>query len=223
MSDFDLVLLLRICGITACIASFTVLIADLLLTGGPLQPNEPSPTYRLLKKPEVSVFWGHSLDVRAIPFCLAGLVLVSYGLWPIGIWLSLAITVGLASLFVLGPFAHGLVAPGGLILRAQADGKIDQASVDQIMAKLRRYIGAPALPFFAIFMMASVALSVVVLVGNTRLPAWLGLWCLGPLMLVCMRSYSFLPARLAGFLGPTCVHIVYLPFITAVTWLLWDG
>ena len=223
MSDFDLVLLLRLCGIIACLASLTVLISDLLLAGGALQPDEPSPTYRLLKKTEASVFWGHTLGVLAIPFCLPGLVLVGYGLLPIGAWSSLAIAAGLASLFLLGPFAHGLVAPTGAILRAHADGKLDQATFDRLIPKLRLYVAAPALPLLAIFMIASVALSAVLLLGNTGLPAWLGLWCLGPLMLFCYRSYGFLPAPIAGFLGPASVHVVYLPFIAFVTWLLWDG
>ena len=96
MPDFDGVLLMRICGISVCIASFA---------------DESSPTYSLSQNTEASVFRGRSFGVLAIPFCPPGLILVSYGFWPIGFRLILAIKVRLASLFVLGPFARGLVAP----------------------------------------------------------------------------------------------------------------
>lgn len=111
MPDFDGVLLMRICGISVCIASFAELVADLLQKGAPLQSDESSPTYSLSQNTEASVFRGRSFGVLAIPFCPPGLILVSYGFWPIGIRLSLATKVRLASLFVLGPFARGLVAP----------------------------------------------------------------------------------------------------------------
>lgn len=223
MSEPDLILLLRLCGLTACLASFIVLISDLLLAGGRVQPDEPNAAYRILKKSDASVFWGHTLGVIAIPFCLGGHVLLGYALWPIGAWSSLAITAGLASLFLLGPFVHGLHAPIGLFLREHAEGRMTPERFGEIRVTLRRYVAGPALPLLGLFMVASLVFSGVVLMGETRLPAWMGLWCLGPLMLALHQSNRFLPGGVAGVLAPACVHVIYLPFIALVTWLLWNG
>ena len=223
MTDLDLISLLRICGVSASLASFTVLIADLLLLGGRMQSNEPNLFYRMTKKPSWSLFWGHALGVLAIPFCLPGLVLIGYALWPLGPSLAIWITVGLASLFLIGPFVHGLYAPLGAILREQSNGTLDDATAKRLASQLSRYLAVPAIPMLLVFMLASVALSTALLMGDARLPAWLGLWCLGPLMAALAVSNRFLPAALAGIAQPACVHVVYFPFIATATWLLWNG
>ncbi|MEM1134105.1 MAG: DUF6796 family protein [Pseudomonadota bacterium] len=217
----DTIRLLRIAGLIACLGSAVVFAADLLFLGGPLGPDQPNVMYLVPTKPDWMVLWGHTLGVLFIPLCLAGMILVWHGLRPAGFWTATLITAGLTSLFAVGPFVHGMYAPIGALIGAQQ--QIDEALYTALMDQYLLYFTSPALPMIALLMLASIAFSIVVLMGRSAFPRWLGLWSLGPMIVLFMLSPRYLPPDLAGIVSPACVHMAYLPFIAFVTWRLWNG
>ncbi|MEM1285603.1 MAG: hypothetical protein AAGH43_09465 [Pseudomonadota bacterium] len=217
----DVTRLLRYGGLVACFASATVFAADLLLLGGALQPDQPNVMHIIPTKPDWMVFWGHTLGVLFIPVCLTGMILVWHGLRPAGFWVATLITFGLATLFAVGPFIHGMYAPIGALIGVR--DQLGEPLYTRLMDGHGTYFAGPLMPTIILLMLASLAFSLLVLMGRTAFPRWLGLWSLGPMMLLFVLSPRYLPAGLAGIVSPACVHMAYLPFISFVTWWMWNG
>lgn len=218
-------LVIKICGVTGITAALGVLIADILLYG------RADSFDRLpgLKRATGFPFWrlniGNALGVCLIPVVILGFVPLYYALRPIGLFPALFTTGLLAYFFGMGPGAHASTAFLCLVNRARGNYSDNAPETDV----LDSVINDAAKMFNVLFVILTISVgigslsySVIVLTGQTYLPAWMAV--LNPYILIILTTYSqnYLPPILAGYLVPIRVYIGFIPLLALTQFYMWD-
>ena len=229
----QLVIPLRIAGLSALLGAFLYAIGDVLLLASKVNLEDYpklKPFAKLLSDAEKMVvlpprrlILGALLGVFATPLVLLGFWQVYEGLSGANASWALA-TLGLfGSASVVGAFVHGTFYYMGEYI--QALNKVQdesQAVVVAMIARHRKVLIATYAPVLIFILLASIVFSVLVASGKTAFPVWMAAVNPITMTIAWMLFKRILPQFIRDWTEGAGFNIAYLLFFACTTFTLWN-
>ncbi len=217
--------IIHVCGIAGILASLGMLVADILLYGR----SDSFKSIPCLERASGLPFWrinaSNALGVGLIPIAALGFVPLFYALRPSGLFAALFVAGSFVYFMGIGAGTHASTVDQYLLHRARnvhAKKSSDNKVLDSVISEqgeLQRVLTWMA----RIALLAgSLIYSVLVLIGNTYLPA--GMALVNPFLLTGFAIYSerWMPSVIAGYLYPIKVYFGIIPLQTLTLVFMWN-
>lgn len=207
---------IRILGCIGLIAVFVTIVSDVILLGQPTSGYAyfSNPTACMAVIPPWRILAGTLLGVCMLPFQLAGLAPVYYGMQPAGRKKQLLALIPAAHALMVGiafHMAHAFIAEGWRLSYGFSPAN---AAVDAMAKGFDRYWVLLLAIMLAEMLLCSGVLAMSVWKGRTRFPKWVAvcnpLCVLGVVFLVLLA----LPAPIGGYVAPTIMNTTSLIYMT---------
>ena len=183
---------LLICGIIGMTAALLGCLADVLLLFVPNGGYE-NWDYRFFHQiSSKRLLWGHYLGVLLIPFELAGLYVVGYGLQPAGKKWLYALGAAILYVMIIGVAYHGMLALYASALHL-GTGVLDAAIAQQIgegVKQMSAFFEPLGFLMFLVFAPLSLCFFYLVWAKKTHFPRWVAL--VNPLIVYAVITLIYL-------------------------------
>lgn len=208
-------------GLAGIIAALLTIISDFILIG------RPNSAYSFLKLGTESMAdiaqWritaGVFIGVVMLPFQIAGLIPVYYGLKPSGRIMPLIVVITNAHALIMGVAFHISYAFIGSGWKLYYETGSGNKLTSEIVKRFDFYWKVIVVIMLTELLFSSIIYVLIIMTGKTLYPKWMAI--LNPL---CVSLFMFpfifiLPAPVGGFIAPAYLNIstmVYFSFSTAV-------
>lgn len=208
-------------GITAMAAVLITMISDLILLGRP--DNAYSffklGTESMANMAQWRITAGVFIGVFALPFQIAGLISVYYGLKPAGRVIPIVVVITNAHALIMGVAFHVSYAYIGSGWKIYYEAGSGNSFASEIIKRFDFYWKITIVIMLAEILFSSVLYALIILKGNTLYPKWMAV--MNPLcvILVMLPVILLIPAPVGGFIAPTYLNIstmLFLSFSTTV-------
>jgi hypothetical protein len=218
--------IIHVCGVTGIIAALGMVVVDLLMYGR-------SDSFKLLsclKRAAGFPFWrlnaSDFLGVGLIPIVALGFVPLFYALKPSGLFMALTVTGLFAYFMGMGDGVHASTADQYLLHRArekQADNSPEARILDSVIEEQGKMQNVLVWMVRIMLLSGSLIYSILVLIGNTHLPAWMAI--INPFLLTAFAIYSerWMPSAIAGYLYPIKVYFGIIPLQILTLIYMWNA
>ena len=206
----------RILGCIGIIAVSVTIVSDVILLGQPTSGYAyfVNATACMAVIPPWRILAGVLMGVCMLPFQLAGLAPVYYGMQPAGRKRQLLALIPAAHALMTGiafHMAHAFIAEGWRLSYGFSPAN---AAVDAMVQGFDRYWFLLLAIMLAEMLLCSGVLAISVSKGRTRFPKWVAvcnpLCVLGVVFLVLLA----LPAPMGGYIAPTIMNTTSLIYMT---------
>lgn len=206
----------RILGCLGIMAVSVTIVSDVILLGLPTGGYAyfSNPTACMAAIPPWRILAGVLIGICALPFQLAGLAPVYYGMQPAGRKKQLLALIPAAHALMMGiafHMAHAFIAEGW---RLSCGFSPANAAVDAMAKGFDRYWVLLLAIMLAEMLLCSGVLAISVWKGRTRFPKWVAacnpLCVLGAVFLTLLA----LPAPVGGYIAPTIMNTTSLIYMT---------
>ena len=217
-SKADIVLAL---GVTGIIGVLLTILSDLILLG---RPNSAYSflilgTESMADLAQWRITAGTFIGVIALPFQIAGLISVYYGLKPSGRVMPLMVVITNAHAIIMGVAFHmsyAFIGSGWKLYYEMGPGN---KITSEIVKRFDSYWKIIVIIMLTELLFSSIIYVFLIMKGNSLYPKWMAI--LNPLcVLICLFPVLLsLPAPIGGFIAPAYLNIttmVFLSFSTAV-------
>lgn len=201
--------LIVLSGLIGIIAAVITIISDIILLG---RPDTAFSFFKLGTESMAELaHWritiGTFLGVFSLPFQIAGIVPLYFGLKPAGSKLAAAFFGSAAYAMIMGVAFHTSYAYIGSGWRALYDVGIDNKTGLNLMDKFASYWMIIIVSVFITLLFASVCCVMLILSGKTLYPKWMAL--LNPIcvFIVMFPLLAFIPAPLGGYISPAYLNL----------------
>ena len=220
----------KLFGLIGITAVFLTMISDLILLG------RPDSTYSFFAYPtecmadiaQWRITAGVFIGVFMLPFQLAGLVPLYYGLKPVGRKMQLLVTIPAGHALTMGIAFHMSYAfmAGGWKLSheaAELNDLIKAGPISMMMKNFDFYWKLLIIIMLAELIIASFIFIILVLRGKTLFPKLMAAF--NPLFILGLMFaiIYFVPAPVGGFVAPTILNTSNLTFFTISTAVVCKG
>jgi hypothetical protein len=235
----DLLFIVRLCGVLACLGSLTVLVADIVAWRWSPAKRAHRQDLSALRAPlagliadagmactEVERYWACVIGAYAMWFCALGAVPIYVLLSPAGVWPAAFVAV-----FWVGSWHCAVMAHGAMGLCNELARDYDAAPAGGDLKSTLRPLAERAIRYWAPFgigsqvtlALSSFAFTAVVLGGATRLPTWAAAANVFVLSTtVLLLGPKLLPRAVARWFVPPHIHLpATLPFLLLCTAYAW--
>ncbi len=205
----------RLFGLIGISAVFITIISDVILLGTPTSAYTyfTHPTECMATIPPWRIMTGVLVGVCMLPFQLAGLAPVYYGMQPAGKKLQLLALLPAAHALMMGiafHTAHAFIAEGWRLSYGFSPAN---ATIDAMVKGFDLYWVLLLVFMLAEMLLCSGVLAISVWKGRTRFPKWVAvcnpLLVLGVVFLVLL----VLPAPVGGYIAPTIMNTTSLTYM----------
>jgi len=213
----------RLLGLIGIIGVLFTIASDLVLLG---RPDTGYSFFRLGTSGMTGIeSWritaGTFVGVFMLPFQIAGLISLYYGLRPSGRIMPLIVLLTDAHALVMGVAFHAsyaFIAGGWKLFDAAGEGNMD---VSRLISDFDFYWKLIIVIMFTELIASSVLFVLLVLKGRTLYPKWMAIS--NPLCLTALLSLVIpvIPSPVGGFVGPAVLNLSTLIFFVMSTLLIY--
>jgi len=206
-------------GLVGIFSVFVTIISDLILLG------RPDTAYSFFKLGTESMAgiaqWritsGTFIGVFMLPFQIAGLISIYYGLKSAGRLLPALVVIADAHALIMGVAFHtsyAFIASGWKLFYTTGP---DNLNMSEIMQKFDFYWKLIIIIMLAELIFSSTIFVLLVMSGKTMYPKWMVLLNPVCIILVMYLVMPPIPAPVGGFVGPTMLNMATLIFFIVST------
>ncbi len=222
----SLELVIRICGIAGIVASFGVMVADLLLFGRSDSFVRLPGVKRMIGFPFWRINVGNALGVCLIPIVTLGFVPLFFALRPSGLFAACIAAGLLVYFFGIGPGGHTFYAYNGIVQREReglSDNSPEGRALDSVSSYHKRIFTVVSIVLLSSNIIGSLVYSILVLTGKTYLPVWMAI--INPFFLtgIAYSSFRWAPPAISGYLSPISVYIGVTPLQILTLIYMWNA
>ena len=206
-------------GLVGIMGALLTAASDLVLLG---RPNSAYSFFKLGTEtmavlPQWRITAGTFIGVAALPFQLAGLISLYYGLKPAGRVIPPVVLLTTAHALIMGVAFHASYAFIGSGWRLYYEMGQGNAAVLELIEKFDYYWRIIIIAALGELLIASILFVFLVLAGKTLYPKWMSL--LNP---ICILLFMYcliiiLPAPIGGFVAPAYINLSTIAFLILST------
>lgn len=201
-----MILIAGLIGITAAILT---IISDIILLGRP----DAAFSFFVLGTESMAdlapwrITVGTFLGVFALPFQIAGIIPLYFGLKPAGNKMAGVVLGGAVYALFMGVAFHVSYAFMGSAWKMYHETGLGNTVISEMMARFETFWMIIIVSVFIVLLLVSVCCVLLVLTGKSLYPKWLAL--LNPLCVFVFMYplVAFLPAPLGGYVSPTYLNL----------------
>jgi hypothetical protein len=215
----------RVCGVVGILASLGMLVADILLYGR----SDSFKRLPFIERAAGLPFWrlnvANALGVGLIPIVALGFVPLFYALRPSGVFAALVVAGSFVYFMGMGAGTHASTVDQYLLHRArerQTNNSPEAKVLDSVISEQGKLQCLLSWMVRIALLLGSLIYSVLVLIGNTHLPAWMAI--INPFLLTAFAIYSerWMPSAIAGYLYPIKVYFGIIPLQVLTLIFVWN-
>lgn len=229
----QLVIPVRIAGLTALFGAFLYAIGDVLLLASTVKLDDYprlkpfakllSDAEKMIVLPPNRMIWGALLGVFATPLVLLGFWHVYQGLGGADAWWALAAIGLFGTASVIGAFVHGTFYYMGEYIHALNDVQDEsQAVVAEMIGRHRKVLIITYAPVIIFILFGSIIFSVLVASGKTSFPVWMAAVNPVTMTIAWLLVKRILPRFVRDWTEGAGFNIAYMLFFACTTFTLWN-
>ena len=212
-----------VCGLVGIIGALITIVSDLILLGKPHDAYSflILGTQTMADIPASIITAGTFLGVFALPFEIAGLITVYYGLKQAGKWLSLVVVIPLVHALIMSVAFHVSYAFIGSAWKLNYEMGLQNASVLDMINKFDYYWKLIISVIASELLFSSILFAIMIFKRNTLYPFWMAF--LNPFfVIVLIFPFIFsLATPIGGFIAPTFLNLAVVIFFTLSTIIIY--
>lgn len=214
------VLVLGLVGIAGVILT---IISDFILIGRPNSSNSflKLGTESMAYLPSWRITVGTFMGIIVLPFQIAGLISIYYGLKPSGRVMPLIAVITAAHALMMGVAFHisyAYIGTGWKLFHKAGPGN---EITSEIVEKFDFYWKIIVFIMMFELLVSSIIFVLLIISGKTRYPKWMAVFNPLCVSLVIFPVIYILPAPIGGFIGPAYLNISTLVFMSLSTFVIY--
>ena len=214
------VLVLGLVGIAGVILT---IISDFILIGRPDSSNSflKLGTESMAYLPSWRITVGAFMGIIVLPFQIAGLISIYYGLKPSGRVMPLIAVITAAHALMMGVAFHisyAYIGTGWKLFHKAGPGN---GITSEIVEKFDFYWKIIVFIMMFELLFSSIIFVLQIISGKTRYPKWMAVFNPLCVSLVIFPVIYILPAPIGGFIGPAYLNISTLVFMSLSTFVIY--